>query len=226
VPSTYIISFLQSLYISNKVPYRGPFRFEIPKASRPRAVKNLECSLYGIFACLKNRSIFEDTKFLNEKEREIRTSGSPSYFLGWTVTSRSQKAPPDWQVSCSRESCGWGACTRYRGKNGPGFPSPEKVMGFEEMQQCELPITAGVLRHYHFTTCVDQHPHWSPVRWVEPLITEHVLIIEHFSISFHFLINLSNFCAIGHWTHKPKGYKHSLNVTSKEASQPKKNKRG
>jgi hypothetical protein len=45
------------------------------------------------FAWLKNWSIFEDTEFLNEKEREIRTSGSPSYSLGWTVTSRSQKPP-------------------------------------------------------------------------------------------------------------------------------------
>jgi hypothetical protein len=56
-----MINFLQTLYISDKVPYRGPFRFEIPKASRPREVKNLEGPLYGIFACLKNRSIFEDT---------------------------------------------------------------------------------------------------------------------------------------------------------------------
>jgi hypothetical protein len=98
VPLTYIIHLLQALYISDKVLYRGPFRFEIPKASRPREVKSLEGPLYGIFACLKNRSVFEDTEFLNEKEREIRTSGSPSYSLGWTVTSRSQKAPPDWQV--------------------------------------------------------------------------------------------------------------------------------
>jgi hypothetical protein len=78
VPSKYIINFLQALYISDKVPYRGPFRFEIPKASRPMEVKNLEGPLYGIFAWLKNRSIFEDTEFLNENEREIRTSGSPS----------------------------------------------------------------------------------------------------------------------------------------------------
>ncbi len=75
MPSTYIINFLQALNISEKVLYRGPFRFEIPKASRLRAVKNVEGPLYGIFAWLKNRSIFEDTEFLNDKEREIRTSG-------------------------------------------------------------------------------------------------------------------------------------------------------
>jgi hypothetical protein len=86
------------LYISDKVPYRGPFRFEIPKTSRPREVKNLEGPLDGIFVCLKNRSVFEETEFLNEKEKEISTSGSPGYSLGWTVTSRSQKALPDWQV--------------------------------------------------------------------------------------------------------------------------------
>jgi hypothetical protein len=61
VPFTYIINFFQVLDISDKVPFRGPFRFEIPKASRPREVKNLEGPLYGIFACLKNRSISEDT---------------------------------------------------------------------------------------------------------------------------------------------------------------------
>jgi hypothetical protein len=70
VPSTYIIHFLQALYISDKVRYRGPFRFEIPKASRPREVKKLEGPLYGIFACLKNRSILEETEFLNEKKEK------------------------------------------------------------------------------------------------------------------------------------------------------------
>ncbi len=61
------------------------------------------------------------------------------------------------------------------------------------------------------------------VCWVEPPSTEHVL--EYFSIFFHFWINLSNFCAIGHWTHQPKGYQHSLNLRSKEALLKKHRKR-
>jgi len=99
--------------------------------------------------------------------------------------------------SCSQEICGSVACTRYRGKNGQVFPSPEKVTGFEGIQQYELPIIFGVSRHYHFTICVDQHPHWSPVGRT----AHHRASTYHrtlFNIFFHFLINLSNFCAIGH----------------------------
>jgi hypothetical protein len=49
--------------------------------------------------------------------------------------------------------------------------------------------------------------------------------MECFSILFHFLINLSNLLDIGHWTHQPKGYQHSLNIRSEGASQKRQKKR-
>jgi hypothetical protein len=83
-------------------------------------------------------------------------------------------------------------------KNGQGFPSPEKVMGFKQIQQCELLITYLL----EFGGIIASRLVWTSthigVRWVEPPITKRVLIIEQFSIFFHFLVNLSTFYAIGH----------------------------
>jgi hypothetical protein len=82
----------------------------------------------------------------------------------------------------------WGASTRYRGKTGQGFPSPEKVMGFEGIQQCELLLTFGVSRHYRFTTCVDQRPHWSQVGRIgyHRACTYHQTLFNIFSFIYQF----------------------------------------
>jgi hypothetical protein len=117
----------------------------------------------------------------------------------------------------------WGAGARYRGKNGQSraFRAPRKALRTSWDSRDSSMRTTDKISSFvanHFTTCVDQHPHWSSVgRTAHHLAcTHHRTLLNNFC---HFLINLRNFCAIGHWTHKPKGYKHSLNVRSKGASQ-------
>jgi hypothetical protein len=59
---------------------------------------------------------------------------------------------------------------------------------------CKLLITFGVSTHYHFTTCVDQHPHWSllgrtPQHWACTRILFNI---------FSFLNQFEQFLC--HWT--------------------------
>ncbi len=114
-----------------------------------------------------------------------------------------------------------GASRRYGGKKWTGLSKPWEGHGIQANPAMWTTdnIFVGVWRHYRFTTCVDQHPHWSPVGRTahHQTCTYHRTIFNIFS----FFSKFEHFLC--HWTldTPTKGYQHSFKTL--EVKEHKKN---